>query len=474
MLTISRQQQRYAPVVLSVLITMGVWLGSKWLYHDWFVDPFKYPAKAASLTATVLMCWCMLLSTRWRFLEDFFGGLDKVYQVHKHLGRWSFYIIVFHPLCLAADRLPHPLPFFADMWFRIPNGDHYLWGQNIGVAAFLGMTALITCTLWIKLAYNVWKRTHEWFGLVLILVAAHIITVDADIAAYPLLAVWMYALLGGALASFVYIRFLYRFLGPRFSYHVSKIVKVGDILELTFAPKDRCMDFRPSQFVYLVADKPGIPPESHPYSIACGYNLEAQFKLGIKQVGDHTGRLDLLEKGDQVTVYGPYGRFSDSFLAAKRDCVFIGGGIGITPFLGMWHVALHSEERVEEKDVPEELREMHPEIIRSWKSPRVALFYCVRHPFEASFDNDIRREVTLSHFHGFKALKQRGHIYELHVSARQGRITAEIIDQRLADGVQGRNIFLCGPTPMVDGLTRQFKALGVPDAQIIIEDFNLV
>jgi hypothetical protein len=43
--------------------------------------------------------------------------------------------------------------------------------------------------------------------------------------------------------------------------------------------------------------------------IACGYNLEALLRLGIKQVGDHTRRLDLLEVGDPVIGFTASGTF---------------------------------------------------------------------------------------------------------------------------------------------------------------------
>ncbi|EMG36997.1 putative ferric reductase [Desulfocurvibacter africanus PCS] len=474
MLTISKSSQRYTPIILSVILTQVVWLGSKWFFQDWFDDPFKYPAKAASLTATVLMCWCIALSTRWRPIEDYFGGLDKVYQVHKRLGRWSFYIILIHPLCLAAHRLPDPLAFLRYFWFQELQGDPYLVGHNLGIITLMLMAGLVTLTLWIQPPYHIWKRSHEWFGLVLLLVIAHIWFLDADIAAYPLLRALMYALLAIAAASFVYIRFLYRFLGPHYRYAVSRLEKIADILELTFAPQGRKMDFKPSQFVYLVVRKPGISPEPHPYSIACGYSLGAEFKLGIKQTGDHTRSIEALTKGDPVDVYGPYGRFSDRFLAGGRDCVFIGGGIGITPFLGMWHVALHSEERLSAESVSGELRRMHPEIIKTWKSPRVFLFYVCREEHEASFDDDIRQEVVLSQFHGFDNLEKRGHRYELYLSSKQGRIDARYIADRVPGGVLDKDIYLCGPTPMVDSLISQFRRMGVPADQFVVEDFNLL
>lgn len=461
------------PVLVLVAAVLGIWLGSKWWFGDDFADPFKYPAKAASLSATVLMCISFILSTRMRFLEDIFGGLDKVYQVHKRLGRLAFFIIPIHPICLAAHELPDPLAFLAGMFFQNSWEPYYI-GHNIGIFAFLLMAGLSIVTLRRRMAYHCWKISHEWFGLVLLLVVAHIYYVDADIAAYPLLGAIMYGLLFAAVAAFVYIRFFYERFGPRHPFLVDHTERIGDILELTFAPADAIMDFKPSQFVYLVVRKEGISPEPHPYSIANGYNLAGNFKLGIKEVGDHTSRLSALAPDDNVDVYGPYGRFSDRFLTAERNCIFIGGGIGITPFIGMWHTALHSEERLEEGEVSSELRHMHPEIIKTWKSPRVALFYIVRHAVEASFDDDIRREVVLSKYHGFKALEERGHHYELYLSGVKGRITADYIAGVVGEGFQNRNIFFCGPTPMVDALSKQFRQLGVGRDQIIVEDFNLV
>lgn len=474
MLTISKNRAKTGPVALLVAITLLLWLGSKWYYHDWFSNPFKYVAKTASLTATILMCVSIILSTRLRVIEDFFGGLDKVYQLHKRLGRASFFIILPHPLFLAADRLPHFSGFLRAMWFQHPSGDSYLWGQNFGVAAMLLFAGLIAVTLWIRIRYHRWKKSHEWFGLVLLLVVVHIILVDADIAAYPLLRIWMYAILLLATAGFVYIRFLYRVCGPHFPYAVAHIEKVRDIFEVTFEPLGKKMDFRPSQFVYLVVHKEGITPEPHPYSIASGYGLGARFKLGIRQAGDHTRTLDRLAVGDRVTVYGPYGHFSDRFLAGERDCVFIGGGIGITPFLGMWHVALHSEDRCDPTEIPPRLTRLHPEIIRTWRSPLVSLFYVCRTKEEASFDDDIRHEVTSSQFHGFEEFERRGHHYELFLSSVQGRITAEHVNRQVKGGLIDKYIFLCGPSPMIASLVLQIKAMGIDDRQIIVEDFNLV
>ncbi len=473
MLTVSKIHQKLWPVVISIILTLLAWLISKWYYQDWFNNYYKYVAKAASLTATMLMCWCVVLSTRWRFIEDFYSGLDKVYQIHKRLGRFAFLVILLHPLFLAMDKLPDAMSFIQAMWFRLPGGDRYLWGQNVGVAAFILMTLLTVVTLWWKIPYHLWKKTHEWFGLVIILVSVHIVVVKKDVTAYPVVAAIVYGSLTLAVLSFFYIRFFYHRFGPHFPYEVAGIKPIGNILDITFTPLREKMDFKPSQFVYMVVHNKGITPEPHPYSIACGYNLDARFKLGIKKIGDHSQTLEILQKGDWVTVYGPYGHFSDKFLLADRDCVFVGAGIGVTPFLGMWHVALHSEERLDGEGLPEVLHHFHPEIFKTWKSPLVYLFYVCRSEEEAAFDDDIRNEVILSHFHGFQSFTKRGHHYELYKSSEKGRISGSYIDQQVKGGLLDKYIFICGPIAMVADLVRQLQQLGVPGKHIIIEDFNL-
>jgi predicted ferric reductase len=473
MLTTSKLRQKMQPVAASVLITLLIWIGSKAWYGDWFENAFKYPAKISSLTATVMMCWCIVLSARNRTVERYFGGLDKVYQIHKRLGKWSFFIILLHPIFLALDRLPDVRSFLRAFWLQLPLLGEKEVGTNLGVLSLLAMMVPLIPTLWIKIPYHIWKKVHEWFGVVFMLIVAHIFMVDADIAKYPLLCVWMYALMLIALASFVHIRFLYRYFGPCYQYRVSHIERLKDVLEITFSPVENHFQFKPSQFVYLEVLKDGITRERHPYSIASGYNHENCFKLGIKKCGDHTRSLDKLESGDAVLVYGPYGHFSDRFLKGDKDCVFIGGGIGITPFLGMWHVALHSGEYPADEIICRPVG-FHPEICHDWQSPKAALFYVVANEDQASFDNDIRNEVILSHFHGFKTFEERGFHYELYVDSKQGRLTADYINRTVRGGIMDRYIFLCGPTPMVMSLINQFRQMGISDEQIVVEDFNLL
>jgi predicted ferric reductase len=238
------------------------------------------------------------------------------------------------------------------------------------------------------------------------------------------------------------------------------------------------MDFYPSQFAYLVVRKSGITPEPHPYSIACGYNLEGRIKFGIRKAGDHTRSLDALEKGDRISVYGPYGRFSERFLFERRNCVFIGAGIGITPFLGMWHVAAHSEDggapSKNASALPDALRRRHPELEQGWRPPLVHLFYICPTEEDACFDDDIKKEVILSHFQGLSCLEERGHRYELYLDAKRGRFSAAYMKEQVGADFVERNFFFCGPPGMGRALKAQLRELGVPADRFIAENFDLL
>jgi len=475
MLTISRFHLRVWPVWVTVGAVLILWIGCKWGYQDWFEDDFKYIAKAASLTATTLMCWCLVLATRARSVENLFGGMDKVYQIHKRLGRILCLVIVLHPVFLAAHRLPDLYAFFA--WFAPAwdSSDAYVLGTYGGAAAMVGLYVLVGLSLRPILRYDRWKRSHELLGPVFMLVLVHVHLVHADVARYAPLRFVFWAMLLTAAAAWIYKRFLYERFGPRYEYAVETIESVGDVREITLRPLGKPMDFKVSQFVYLVIRKPPIPPEPHPYSIASGYSPDGRFKLGIKEVGDHTGSLVHLATGDRTDVYGPYGKFSEPFFTRRKDCVFIGAGIGITPFIGMWHVALHTEERVRSAETLGLLAAKHPEITSAWKAPRVALFYVCKNRADASFDDDILAQVASSPLRDITSAREAGYDYVLHESTVCGRFDVACITSVLGeDDAAARLYFLCGPTPMMEALCSQLLGQGLSPHDIVIEDFNLV
>lgn len=448
-----RGERRFSNELIfgSVFITLAIWLGSKWFYGDWFVNPYKYVAKTASLSATILMCWAIILAARFKGLETFFGGLDKIYHTHKIVGRSSFWIILLHPLFLSCN----PECNFRDTiaYFHF----HGEWGFDLGLVSLILMVMFMLAAFCYFLPYHIWKRLHEWMGLVFLTAALHIVLIDKDINEYPLLSSWFYSWILLAALCYIYMRFLYRFIGPRFDYLVESVTCSENVLEIWLAPQGKKMHYHPGQFVYLECASKEIGHERHPYSIASLCNADGRIRLGIKCLGDHTEKLKRLysnnlgnrhlaiAKDDAVILYGPYGRFSDRFLTAQKESIFIGAGIGITPFISMWDMALQVE-----------------------KFPQVHLFYVNTHEYDPSFDKRIKDIAICAQYKGHPSFEKRGHTYELF----QGHISADYIEQKVGT-LKKKNIFICGPEGFRKALVKELKKKGVRPYNIITEEFNL-
>jgi predicted ferric reductase len=84
------------------------------------------------------------------------------------------------------------------------------------------------------------------------------------------------------------------------------------------------------QFAFVSGDP---AEEPHPYTIASAWNpAEPRLTFITKELGDFTRTLrDTRRVGESVVVEGPYGCFT--FEDACPRQIWVGGGIGITPFI---------------------------------------------------------------------------------------------------------------------------------------------
>lgn len=385
-------------------------------------------SQLVSLMGLTLLSVSFILSGRFRFIEDWFGGLDKVYKIHHVTGGISFVLLLHHPLFLAINALPNLAGSWKYLWF---SGN---WPYNYGVISLYGILLLLVLTLLINLPYATWKKTHEYMGLALLFGCLHVLTITSDVSRYQPLRIWVIFLLAFSMWSVVYKRFLYGVFGPKYVYLIDEIRRSNDVIELWLKPATKKLNYFPGQFIFASFDQ--INDEAHPFSIASGSGDE-RIKLGIKILGDYTLRLKDLNLGDKVNIWGPYGRFFESAFG-KKDMVWIAGGIGITPFL-----SLLSDET---------------------KKPtgrKIDLFYCVKSDNEAIFHNEIVDRISYNETFNYKQYCSNIH----------GRISAKTIYESVGN-LENKKILLCGPIPMMESLANQFKKLGVKNKDIIFEDFN--
>jgi predicted ferric reductase len=422
-------------VIASLLISYGLWLGSLAWHGDWYDDPWKYPAKVGSHGATLLMCWAFILATRFRPVEWLFGGLDKVYQAHRHIGEVAFVLIWLHPLGLAAHRWSEGLG--AYLGYFSPWADA---ARASGVAALLGFVVLVTLSLLSRIPYHRWKHTHDFFGPLLMLVVLHAVWAEGEIMRYPILQAWFGLWCGLGLAAYLYIRIFYRWLGPQYDYRITAVTPVGnDITELSFKPTGRAMRHRPGQFLYVSFDADAISREPHPFTIASPPEAP-ELRLAIKSLGDWTSQVSALRPGEPARLWGPYGHLADALWEEPdHDVILLAGGIGITPFLSIIASAAFAQRPG-----------------RAW------LVYSVQSRDKAVFTDELRARA--------EALPQMTLLE--HIADDEGYITRAWLEQRVGP-LARQHALLCGPGPMNRAMSQLLREAGVPLDHIHLEVFQI-
>ncbi|MEW7008608.1 ferric reductase-like transmembrane domain-containing protein [Lentilitoribacter sp. EG35] len=375
--------------------------------------------------AFLLMTTSMILSTRARFLEDLFGGLDRMYQVHKVTGTMSLIFVLIH-----FFGVPKELPAGVD---EIANA--LVPSAPMGMIALIVLVLSLAITLNRKISYSRWRPMHKLMGLVYFLVIGHFMTAPAifyERFSTSGILIFIAAIIGAG-------SFLYSVFGMNrktaLPYKLAAINAHERAKELVLAPMGAKMSFTPGQFAFVeVAGKDWNEP--HPFTISSAPD-EDNLRFTIKVLGDWTRKVrEELEAGGEVKVRGPYGRFDMSKGGNKQ--IWLAGGIGITPFLSTIRNMKDDDER-----------DIH-------------LVYATREEKEALFLDEL-----LDHAKRLKGLKI------IPLFSDEGNFArVDIMEEKLPDALPGYDYFLCGPKAMTGPISKDLKAKGVSHKQIHMEAFE--
>jgi predicted ferric reductase len=425
----------YAAVAVSLVITYSFWLWAMGAADEWYDNPWIYPAKVGSHGTLILMCWAFILATRFSWIERLFGGLDKVYKAHRHIGETAFFLIFLHPVFLAVAHADTVSSFFRYLWFSEN------WLRNTGLIALVIFSGLVLVSIYWKSAYHRWKRSHDFFGALLVLIVLHAVLAKGEIMRYPVLLVWHGTWVVVALAAYVYIRLLYRRFGPLYDYTVESVEDVGDdITEIKLKPKGRTLRPKPGQFIYVSFDADAVNKEPHPFSISSSPEA-AHLRLSIKRLGDWTQDVAEIKPGKSGRVWGPYGHFTKLVLEEPlMPLVMIGGGIGITPFLSLVASGAFAQ--------------------RGGKS---TLIYAVPDHSSAVYLEELQsRADALPHF-----------TLVVHYSDDSGYVDRAYLESVVKQPFQDCLFLICGPTPLMTAVRTLLADAGMRARQVIVEDFEI-
>lgn len=385
-----------------------------------------------SLTASSMAFTCMgvnlLLAARFKLIEPLFGGLDRVYRVHKYLGISVIGLLLIH-------------------YFIKPNFEGLKLGAradelafNIGTYAFYAILILLTLS-WIKrlprvpyeIPYGWWRWTHRTIGIFFSMAAFHQLFIkrpfegSAPLASY--LNIWAFI----GILCYLYVEFA-PFLKRR-RYRLSAVERHPGATLLEAKPLGWKTRAHPGQFAFIKFRVKGLG-EPHPFTIA-GRDEDGTLRFAIRPLGDFTKRLRAeLQVGDTMVVEGGYGHFRHH--RGGRRQIWLAGGVGITPFLAWVNDLPKTEGR------------------------RYHLIHAVRKPDEA-----IGKELFE------KAASQRQDFsYTLHASEGDNRLTAEKIIGYLPFDPAGADLWFCGPAPLRQAIKAGLRKAGVRLARLEFEQFE--
>ncbi|MDO8510156.1 MAG: ferric reductase-like transmembrane domain-containing protein [bacterium] len=378
----------------------------------------------------------LMLVGRIRFIEPLFGH-DKMNRVHRIIGYSILALFLSHPLLIiwGYSRLSG-LTFWAQFKAILASGQ----GRVYAFVALLLFAAIISVSLppvRRRLRYEVWYFTHLFVYMALVLVFIHQLYGE-DLSSGPFRTYWI-ILNGGVFSIFIVFRFirpLYLFAKHRF--YIDRIVPETKDVNSVYIKGRRMNEFKftAGQFSnYIFLSKKMW--SSHPFSFSIAPNGE-YLRISAKAVGDFTSKIrDNLKPGTKVIVDGPLGTFTEK--RAKLDkFLFIAGGIGITP-----------------------IRSMVESLAR--KGTDMVLLYGNRAELETALLGELRPLLKRLHL---VLSEEKTNQHEV------GYIDVEKIS-RLVPDFREREIYVCGPPPMMKKLISALENAGASRSQIHYERFAL-
>ena len=420
--------------------------------------PWRGPSQLVMLWSAALASLAILSVVRAHALEPLFGGLDAAVRLHRQLGLAALLMLVVHVVLLAADAVAQGASLTAVL-VPFGSGDEQ---RSMDILVFYVLIGLGILAYDRRLRHERWLALHRVIGVLFLFGTLHAAMQPGTIFQYEPLRTWIVILLlVGAIAWIYRVLLFWRF-GPRYRYQVESVVARGaQTVDLVMRPLQRRMMYEPGTFVFIaVPSFTGRERELHPFSISSS-PVQHHLRVSIRQVGDFTKQISSLSLGEDnpeywkarrpgkfhsvsalrgadVDVYGPFGGFTPFRLQHHPFIVWVGTGIGITPFLSML-----SFER------------------SNLDFRQIRLYYVARGADDAVYDREIRASSSRA---GFAV------DYVLWLTSEQGRLTAK----RIAADVERDDyaVMLCGNMAFVDAFTAQFRALGLPRERIITEELQ--
>ena len=416
-------------IAFFVILTITIWFVFPPVFDGRPNFERQYAGEIIGSVNIVLMSFALFLSTRPKWAEPYFGGLDKMYITHRQIATAAFLLIFVHVLTVPISTTGWKL------------------GNYLAVIAFTGIVSIVLVSLAPRIAflnkltggtYEGWKNLKKYIGIFFIIAFIHSLTIGNPLNAFIAIN-WVQLFFIFGTVSYLYTEIFGRFFRKYLPYTVEAVRHPNETTtEVTMRAKKRPIKKqRAGQFLFVRFPADKLLNESHPFTISSAPD-EDVLRLTIKASGDFTRNLfNHLQPSMDAVIEGAYGMF-DYKTGGTRQ-IWIAGGIGLTPFLSF-------------------IRDMDGKLAQN-----VDFYYTVRHPEEALFVDEIEAAAGKN-----PCLRPR-----IRYSATDGSLSVEEIVRNTEGSLSGYDVYLCGPLPMIQAFEKKFLNLGLPRKNIHYEEFNL-
>ncbi|MBI2044248.1 FAD-dependent oxidoreductase [Candidatus Pacearchaeota archaeon] len=202
--------------------------------------------------------------------------------------------------------------------------------------------------------------------------------------------------------------------------------------------------FKPGQYLSITRVVDGKKLRT-PYSIATtpgkGFG---EFCTRVIKVGKTSEYLSTLDKGDEIELFGPLGKFTVADSSKQKDTVFISSGTGISAFVSMI-----------------------PNLLQNGFKKKIILIKGFRNEEEILYDElFVKLQEDYRNFKFYNVLSQPKEKYFDHKGYVQDFL------ERFVPNLFKGHFYLCGLTEMIDQTTNKLKGQGVTEDRIFFEKYD--
>lgn len=396
------------------------------------------------LLASSVLLIAVVAASRIRSITRAFG-IERVLLSHRWLGMLALFLVLMHTALVLIDD---PDNMVLLEFRHAPNRARAATGATIAMLLLCGAAVLRRRFQW---RYEVWRWTHIALSTtVLVLTALHIYWLN-HLIRDPAMRAWFVGV-ASLLVLVLANRWVVRpALSRRGGYVVEEVrYESPTVSTLVLRPRhawQRGMRFAPGQFAWIRLNGSGVAWEEHPFTIASNAHRPRRLEFTIRHVGDFTGALSRLTMGREVLVDGPYGSFTVDH-RPRRGVLLVAGGVGLTPMMSILRtLAYRGDQRP------------------------VCLVVAARSDADLLFRDELVALAGQLPLRVLEVLSEAPPGW----SGLRGRITTRVLALALPSRRERLDVdvYLCGSPPMVAGVLRALKVLGVRPERIHTEQFDM-